>query len=223
MRVQTIEHTIRWKGNSIGKPSIIVTVGKDGEEVHFEEILKQIRQFKACSRLIFTGIDPIMEQLEILNIASKLQEGWEVIIETSGGAMPDSDLREKVTAWEVNIPPEGTPLPFEWNEDAVRFYTAQKNSTFEWIVSGEIDLIEVKKIVFKYKIPWKRVILTPYIEALENLHKRFIWLSDFCIMKGCNIGNPIVHLEFRSRSKKDGKNKGHNKRDTKLSAKAPKN
>ena len=187
MRVESINHKLRWKGQSIGKPSIIIKIGLTGKEMSLEEVLKYIRQVKACSRVVFAGIDPIIEQLGIIKFIIQLQKGWEIIIETTGGIMPDVNLRDQVTAWEVNIPPEGTKLPFIWNEDAVRFYATQKNATFEWPVTGEIDLVEVKKAVFNFNIPWKRVILTPMIDAVDNLQERFKWLEEFCIEKGSSI------------------------------------
>ncbi len=214
MRLKKITHGIRWKGIAIGKPTINVEVQQDGKETKAEDILKEIRQVKACSRIVFTGMDPLIDQMDILEIIGQVQEGWEIIIETTGGVMPDLHLRERVTAWEVNIPKEGTAVPFQYNDDAIRFYGTQKNAVFEWSVRGEQDLIEVKKTVFQYNLPWKRVILSPDHEWLDDpkeLLNQFEWLEKFCLEKGASIGNPVV-LNKKGKEKEDA----NDQRDTGL-------
>lgn len=198
MRIVSIKKVIRRKGVAIGRPSIQVDIASYGHERPISQVVKDIRDFKACSRVVFTGNDPLVEQLAILDVISHLQQGWEIIVETTGGIMPDLFLRERVSAWEVNIPPEGSVFPFSFNDDAIRFYATQKNATFEWPVKGEQDLIEVKKTVFAYNIPWKRVILSPdteWSDDQESTQKLLSWLEEFCLEKGCSIGNPIIKRE----------------------------
>lgn len=217
MRVRSITKKIRRKGTALGRPTIEIDIGVDGKETKAEDILHEIRKVKACSRIAFIGIDPLIYQIDILEFLGQIQAGWEIIIETTGGVMPDLHLRERVTAWEVNIPKENTSIPFLYNEDAIRFYSTQKTSTFEWEVRGEQDLIEVKKGVFKFNLPWKRVILSPDSEWSDNpveIQSQFKWLEDFCMEKGCSMGNPII----RSKKKPRGQN-ANNHRNTNIPGK----
>ena len=206
MRIKKIMHGIRWKGTAIGKPTISIEIQKTGKETKAEEVLHQIRQVKACSRIVFIGMDPLIDQMDILELIGHIQDGWEIIIETTGGIMPDLHLRERVTSWEVNIPKEGTEVPFDWNDDSIRFYGTQKNAIFEWSIRGEQDLIEVKKSIYHYNIPWKKVILSPNHEWLDNpkdILSQFEWLEKFCIEKGASIGSPIVRTKKEEGEKED--------------------
>lgn len=220
MRLKSLQKKIRMKGGALGKPTIEVEIQQDGKETKPEEVLHKIRQQKACSRVAFTGVDPLVDQMDVLSIIAELQQGWEVIIETTGGVMPDLNIREKVTAWEVNIPPDGAKTPFAYNDDAIRFYTTQKTATFEWPVRGEQDLIEVKKAVFQYNIPWKRVILMPDTEWSEDpadLLKQLKWLEEFCLDKGAIMGNPVI----RSKKPSGGQEHADSERDPGLPGEIP--
>ena len=218
MRVESVNHQLRWKGSCLGKPSIVVTISQDGENFSSDDVIKQIRQIKACSRIVFAGLDPMVEQFEIMDIIAKLQEGCEIVISTTGGVMPDVNIRSKVNAWEINIPTEEQVMPFKYNDEALRFYSIQKNATYEWDVNYETDMLEVKKAVHFHHIPWKRVILNPVSEE-EEFDDKFKWLEDYCLEKGCSMGNPIIHYKTQP-GEEDGNNR-FNKRDSELSDKTP--
>lgn len=195
MRIQGVFKELRTRGGAIGKPTINVKIGVKGTETKPEEVLQLIKQQKSCTRIAFTGKDPLIDQLDILCVIAELHSTWEIIVETTGGVMPDLNIRDKITSWEINLPEENELLPFKFNNDALLFFNTQKNAFFEFEVKGEQDLIRVKKEVFKNNIPWKRVILAPsteYIENFNELDRQLNGLVEFCMDKGCNIGNVII-------------------------------
>lgn len=208
MRVKSIIHHIRQRGIAVARPCIEVDIQEDGTVMTPDEVVKKVRTFTNCSRLVFSGMDPMVEQLELLDVVAKMQQGWEIVIETTGGIMPDYNIRDKITEWEVRVPTETTLLPFQWNADAIRVYAQFKNCTFEWDIKGEMDLIEVKKTVHFLQVPRKRIILALETDTYEEFDSRFEWLKEFCISKGSSIGNPIVRSKLNGGNKKNANNIG---------------
>ena len=213
MRVASISHELCWKGGCQGKPSIIVNIMSFGKAMSSDDVVLSIRRFKACSRVVFSGVDPLVDQMDVVDVINRLQDGWEIIVETTGGVMPDIIIRDKVSLWVVNPLVEGASLPFVYNVDALRFFVSIKNSFFEWVVGCETDLLDVKKTVHFNRIPWKRVILSPLFDDFLELDDRFDWIKKFCLEKGCIMGNPLINNLLRGERYEE---QGYYKRDSGL-------
>lgn len=205
MRVKSIEYQIRRTGCCIGKPSVVITISKNGDDHHPEDVLDKIKTFKRCNTVIFCGIDPLIEQLEIFSIINQLEK-HKIIISTTGGLMPDINIRGKVDNWEVNIPKDKLAVPFDYNLDALMFFSRQSNAVFYYTVKNTLDISKIEEAISFYNISYNNVVIN-YVSK-DNL-----WLQKYCLEKGCSIQISIIN---KVPGEKDGNNR-HNIRDTELS------
>lgn len=184
MNLKQINYEIAWLGNCVGHPAINVIAGEN--KVPNENIIEEILKIP-CNKICFTGKNIMQEQqLHIIKILSMIDKRkYYVLVETDGTVLPDINLRGLVDEWVV-IPQETYK-----GSDGYLFYSEANNAWFDLPISGELDHTAIKKLVYDYSLPWKKIILTPVAE-LEEAESKIKEVSGLVLEYGCRLGNPVM-------------------------------
>ena len=91
-----------------------------------------------CRRVLVTGGEPLAQPAAFALVERLLDEGWEVLVETSGHILIDGLDRRAVTILDVKAPGSGESHRMEWRNldllargDEVKFVIADR-ADYEW-------------------------------------------------------------------------------------------
>jgi 7-carboxy-7-deazaguanine synthase len=109
----------------------------EGSRRHEEDVLEEIRAYP-CRTLQLTGGEPLAQPAAFSFATRLLDEGWQVLVETSGH-IPIHDLdRRAVTILDVKCPGSGETDKMEWRNletlkptDEVKFVIGDR-ADYEW-------------------------------------------------------------------------------------------
>jgi 7-carboxy-7-deazaguanine synthase len=102
-----------------------------------EEVVREAARHP-CRRVLVTGGEPLAQPGAFPLVARFLDDGWEVLVETSGHVLIDSLDRRAVTILDVKAPGSGETHRMEWGNlerlrahDEVKFVIADR-ADYEW-------------------------------------------------------------------------------------------
>jgi 7-carboxy-7-deazaguanine synthase len=109
----------------------------EGERRSVEDVVRDIARHP-CRRVLVTGGEPLAQPAAFGLVERLLDDGWEVLVETSGHVPLDALDRRAVTILDVKTPGSGETHRMEWRNldllhegDEVKFVLADR-ADYEW-------------------------------------------------------------------------------------------
>ena len=203
MKVYSVFKSLQGEGLTIGAPTALVRTSgcplrctycdtpqafDKGEQMTIEQILKKVAKFK-CRHVCLTGGEPLAQRDALTLIQRLLDEGYHLVLETSG-AMPLDELPcvENLTiSMDIKCPSSG-------EADKMLFENIEMlgpSDQLKFVIADDGDYRYAKEVLEKHS-PKCEVILTPVggtdlkplaekvlkegldVRVLPQLHK-FIW------------------------------------------------
>ncbi|MEM8568388.1 MAG: 7-carboxy-7-deazaguanine synthase QueE [Bacteroidota bacterium] len=167
------------------------------EEISTNEILKKIEQFP-CKNIVLTGGEPLLQQKELIELSDSLKhKGYWIEIETNGTLIPDSTLDELLDQYNVSpkLKNSNNPYHLRIKPKALKWFAANPNSIFKFVLDTEQDLAEVLKLQVNFRIAAGRIYLMPQGTQAEVLTKKRLWLVDICKSYGFNFTDRL-HIQL---------------------------
>lgn len=135
----------------------------EGEERSIESILQEVRRF-GCRLVELTGGEPLLQKEIYLLLERLLDEGYLVLIETSGSVPIDPVDPRAVVIMDIKCPGSGMSHANRWenlerlrDRDEVKFVIADRDD-FDW----------AKEIVARYpSLRGKAVLFSPVFGRLD--------------------------------------------------------
>jgi organic radical activating enzyme len=137
--------------------------------------------------VVITGGEPLMQQRDLATLAKELKAtGRRIEIETNGTIAPDSILADLVDQWNVSpkLASSGNDPQKREVPVALRWFAAQPNAYFKFVVAAPEDLEEVRALVDGYHVLGEHVLLMPEGTDARTLVERSRWLAEQCIRSG---------------------------------------
>lgn len=144
-----------------------------------EERILALRQ----NRLVITGGEPLMQQATLAPLVHSLNSrGYYTEIETNGTLVPQREMMESVSQWNVSPKLRNSGNQAERQEvpRAIEAFSRLDRAWFKFVVVGPEDLEEVAAFVGRYGILPERVVLMPEGKTVADLTARSGWLADAC-------------------------------------------
>ncbi len=168
--ISELFYSIQGEGQTMGVPAVFlrlagcnilckgkgwicdsIEVWKKGTKTPFEEVFPSdlIWRLDEGAHLVITGGEPLLHQKKIIEFLDwfKQEYGWIPIveIETNGTIVPDSNLIKLITYWNCSpkLSSSGETRKRRYNEIALKTIQAQKNSIFKFVISEEMDVLEI--------------------------------------------------------------------------------
>lgn len=109
----------------------------EGQRRSVDEVVRDIGRHP-CRRVLVTGGEPLAQPAAFALVKRLLDDGWEVLVETSGHVSLDGLDRRAVTILDVKAPGSGETHRMEWGNldllatgDEVKFVLADR-ADYEW-------------------------------------------------------------------------------------------
>jgi 7-carboxy-7-deazaguanine synthase len=167
-----------------------IEVWKKGTKTPFEEVFPSdlIWRLDEGAHLVITGGEPLLHQKKIIQFLDwfKQEYGWIPIveIETNGTIVPDSNLIKLITYWNCSpkLSSSGETRKRRYNEIALKTIQAQKNSIFKFVISEEMDVLEMLNEFPSLNM--EQVVLMPAGDSQKLLNNTRPMVLEQCIKLG---------------------------------------
>ena len=141
----------------------------------------------ACSNLVITGGEPLLQQSELAPLVTSLKShGTRFEVETNGTIAPGPELTRDIDQWNVSPKLANSGNTGERREDAAVLAAFQElpGAYFKFVVAEREDVVEVCEFRDRHRLRNERVILMPEGQTPEALKSRSSWVSEACIKEG---------------------------------------
>lgn len=143
-----------------------------------------------CKRLVITGGEPLLQQLNIIKFLDKSPVDYDVEIETNGTITLDARLQH-FARLQINCSPKllssGNTIKRSLVAPALQSVNNFHNSNFKFVVIDEKDLKEVCNIIYQYGLSKDKIIIMPEGTSADILSKRMQELVDKIKMLGFRL------------------------------------
>lgn len=163
-------------------------------ELSAGEIAPLIQEFN-CPRLVITGGEPLLQQVELPELIQQLNGVHFLEIETNGTQLPTEELDSLVTAYNVSpkLSNSGMEESLRFKEASLEFFAQSEKANFKFVVCSEDDLSEINDLQTRFAIPSERIFLMPEGRSPSEMEKKSLWLADICRDQGYRF-TPRLHV-----------------------------
>ena len=187
MKVNEIFYSIQAEGISIGVPSIFIRLAGcnlkcdfcdskyayEGKEMFYEQVIEEIKKYP-CKRIIWTGGEPTLQIIDIINIIKLLGNEYKHEIETNGTNEITPEFFDVIT-----ISPKKESLK------SIKYYILEKSHIVKIVVENEENLKFWKEWIdnicrSEEKNYINKFCLMPQGQTKEEIEKNSIWLVEEC-------------------------------------------
>lgn len=145
-----------------------------------------------CRRLVLTGGEPLIQQ-KALPALLRLLPDHAVEVETNGTVMPDTELLERVTQFNVSpkLPHSGNDAAKTWKPDILRRLAATEKAWFKFVVAREDDVKTVLRQAAEAGIPTGRILLMPLASTRDELDAARVQTVEWCLRYGLRFSDRL--------------------------------
>ena len=153
-------------------------------ELKTHEVAEKVASIP-CLNVILTGGEPLLQdeawQDVIKNLVKKSSD-YRFEVETNGTLIPSAELDQFINQYNVSpkLENSGNKASLRINSKALSFFAGSKKAWFKFVVTDNVDLAEIEKLISDHALPRQRILLMPEGRDDATLEKRRQWLADVC-------------------------------------------
>ncbi len=205
-REPEIFYSLQGEGTRMGTPAVFLRLagcnlhchwcdtkhswGK-GMDMEVEDIAARLLSH-GCRNLVITGGEPLMQQVELLQLLALLPADMFVEVETNSTLLPCSALAERINQWNVSpkLDHSGNHAAQALRRDVLSFFANLPHAWFKFVVqqpTQDWNAIEA------LGLPQERLILMPCATTRAALDAARPAVAQLCLDKGVRLGERL-HL-----------------------------
>ena len=151
------------------------------------EIAKFVTSEFACSNVVFTGGEPLLQQRDWTTLMQEIQGiclgvPYHFEIETNGTLAPNKEFLESIH--QLNVSPKlansGVAEALRIKPDVLSQLAALKKADFKFVIETDADFAEMQQLVSDFGIRRDHVFLMPKANSIEELDANSGRVADFC-------------------------------------------
>ena len=211
--------TVQGEGTSTGVPSVFVRLADcnlrcswcdtkytwgwaehdrttETVELSADEIARRVLEAAGAGvrNLVFTGGEPLLQQDELVEVATRLRaSGFRIEVETNGTVLPTEAFAERVDQWNVSpkLATSGNTDRARHRPAVLQWFAARPNAILKFVITSDEDVREVRELTEALAVPRERVLLSPEGVDPATLAERSRWLADRCRTHGYRLGTRL--------------------------------
>ncbi len=211
--------TVQGEGTSAGVPSVFVRLADcnlrcswcdtkytwdwvnhdraaETVELTSDEIVRRVLEGAGAGvgNAVFTGGEPLLQQDELVEVATRLREGgFRIEVETNGTVLPTEAFAACVDQWNVSpkLATSGNTDRARHRPSVLQWFAARPNAMFKFVITSDEDVREVRELAEALAMPRERVLLSPEGVDPATLAERSRWLADRCRTHGYRLGTRL--------------------------------
>ena len=211
--------TVQGEGTSAGVPSVFVRLADcnlrcswcdtkytwdwskydraaETIELDIDEIARRVLEAsgQGVRNAVFTGGEPLLQQDDLVLLASRLREhGFRIEVETNGTVSPTEAFAACVNQWNVSpkLASSGNANRARHRPLVLQWFAARPNAQLKFVITSDADVEEVRELIEALGVPRERVILSPEGIDAATLAERSRWLADRCRSHGYRLGSRL--------------------------------
>jgi len=169
-------------------------------EISVKKVVKKIKEIAPPNKnVVFTGGEPLLQQVELWQVMKEFSNDWTFEIETNGTIEFNKQLLHNVL---VNCSPKlansGNDINKRLNYDVLNAIKVA-NSIFKFVIDGEESLAEVEKIVEQLQIPRNKIYLMPEGIETNDIINGTRALSIICAERGWNLSTRLQVILYNTK------------------------
>ena len=138
-----------------------------------------------CPRIVITGGEPLLQEIELLEMASILRRGQPATIlevETNGTRIPSAGFAHTIDQFNVSpkLSNSGIPENLRLNPAALAHFAESHKAWFKFVVANPSDLVEIQTLRSRFSIPADRILLMPEGRTSAALDRSAAQLATVC-------------------------------------------
>lgn len=146
--------------------------------------------------VVLTGGEPLLQQEDLQEVIRLLREKdsqYRFEVETNGTLVPAPGFSAEIAQFNVSpkLANSEHPVGLREKPDALTWFAQQSSAFFKFVCSSGADLVEVRTLVERYRIPASRVFLMPQGTTEADLNARAKWLIEECQRHGFRYGDRL--------------------------------
>lgn len=211
--------TVQGEGTSAGIPSVFVRLADcnlrchwcdtkytwdwsthdravETVEIAVDEIARRVLEVaeSGVRNAVFTGGEPLLQQDELVELASRLRaSGFRIEVETNGTVLPTESFAACVDQWNVSpkLATSGNADRARHRPSVLQWFAARPNAVLKFVITSDEDVGEVRELAEALALPRERVLLSPEGIDAATLAERSRWLADRCRTHGYRLGTRL--------------------------------
>ncbi len=146
--------------------------------------------------VVITGGEPLMQRTStafgiLLSLLKSV--GFYIEIETNGTLVPKNNITYMIDQFNVSpkLTNSGNSLKIRRKDHAYKFFTAQPNAYFKFVVTKKEDLKEIFELQKLYEISSAKILLMPEGRTDEETQIRAQEIVELCTQNGYRFCNRL--------------------------------
>lgn len=179
------------------RPGMVAGYSREANSVapSVEAVATAIRAFD-CTRIIFTGGEPLLQQPALAALCAHLGGGYYIEIESNATVALTPAFSPYVD--QLNLSPKLAHSRNDarrLNDAALQTYASDRRAWFKFVISQPDDVAEVQALAERYAVPASRILLMPEGTDSATLRQREKWLAPLCLENGFMMSDRLhIHL-----------------------------
>lgn len=139
----------------------------------------------SCPRVVITGGEPLLQQDAFLAVIEAVRAGLPGCafeVETNGTRLPSPAFGAAVDQFNVSpkLANSGVPEAQRLVPEVLAHFAASPKAWFKFVVARPEDLVEIRSLATRHRMPPERVLLMPEGRDPAALDRTAAWLANAC-------------------------------------------
>jgi len=194
-------YTWSWIGTKFQHPEKF-DPKKEVQKRSVQEVKKQLYEKAGnVKALVISGGEPMLQQDRLLDLMHELKkDNWWIEIETNGATVPTDYFIKLID--QFNCSPKTSnsgidnPLEKRINKTALNAIATSGKGTFKFVVSSDLDMIEIRGIIATIGIKPEQIWLMPEGKTKEEQEQRQREVKYIAEVNNYNFSPRLHILEF---------------------------
>jgi organic radical activating enzyme len=169
---------------------------REVSELEVGEVVRRL-PFDADRRLVVTGGEPLLQQVELAELFARLPKELPIDVETNGTVPPSREILDRVQHFAVSVKlvNSGEPASRRLRPKALAALRESGKAWLKLVVQSSADCAEAQALASELAWPKERIFLMPEARTRRELARLAPLVARESLLRGV-AASPRLHVEL---------------------------